>query len=359
MRRHCAFAAPRARAAQRHRRRHRRQRGRSDPRRASRRAPSDAGAAARRLPRAGDHRLPAGGPAAQGALPAPTHAPASTGSPRDADGIVALVGFPERDDDVYNALAVLADGDGRRRIYRKMRLPNYGVFDESPLLPGRRRAGDHRGRRRHGRPDDLRGHLGARRRRVRRGARRRRADRQRLGLARTTPGKAAERETMLKQRARDNLVAFAFCAHGRRPGRAGLRRRTRVVSTTTGTVIARAPQFAEHLLIADVDAHAARGRPAARHAPAPAGARGAARVAGLGALRPPAAARRGDRARRRGRADCSTPTPRSTPRSCSARATTCARTASSTSSSACRAASTPRSWPLVAVDALGAERSPR
>src|SRR5215217_723511 len=26
------------------------------------------------------------------------------------DGIVALVGFPEREDDVYNALAVLADG---------------------------------------------------------------------------------------------------------------------------------------------------------------------------------------------------------------------------------------------------------
>ena len=40
-----------------------------------------------------------------------------------------LVGFPERADDVYNALAVLADGHVQG-IYRKMRLPNYGVFDE-------------------------------------------------------------------------------------------------------------------------------------------------------------------------------------------------------------------------------------
>ena len=47
----------------------------------------------------------------------------------DAQGIVALVGFPERADDVYNAAAVLADG-GVQAIYRKVHLPNYGVFDE-------------------------------------------------------------------------------------------------------------------------------------------------------------------------------------------------------------------------------------
>jgi NAD+ synthase (glutamine-hydrolysing) len=44
-------------------------------------------------------------------------------------GIVALVGFPERDDDVYNACAVLAAG-AVQAIYRKVFLPNYGVFDE-------------------------------------------------------------------------------------------------------------------------------------------------------------------------------------------------------------------------------------
>ena len=47
----------------------------------------------------------------------------------DVEGIVALVGFPERAEDVYNATAVLADG-AVRAIYRKVYLPNYGVFDE-------------------------------------------------------------------------------------------------------------------------------------------------------------------------------------------------------------------------------------
>ena len=42
---------------------------------------------------------------------------------------MALVGFPERADDVYNAAAVLADGEVAA-VYRKMHLPNYGVFDE-------------------------------------------------------------------------------------------------------------------------------------------------------------------------------------------------------------------------------------
>jgi NAD+ synthase (glutamine-hydrolysing) len=44
-------------------------------------------------------------------------------------GIVAVVGFPERAEDVYNSAAVLADGEVTA-VYRKMYLPNYGVFDE-------------------------------------------------------------------------------------------------------------------------------------------------------------------------------------------------------------------------------------
>ncbi|MEA2270282.1 MAG: hypothetical protein QOC64_2892, partial [Solirubrobacteraceae bacterium] len=47
----------------------------------------------------------------------------------DAQGIVALVGFPERGADVYNAAAILADGRVQS-VYRKVNLPNYGVFDE-------------------------------------------------------------------------------------------------------------------------------------------------------------------------------------------------------------------------------------
>src|SRR5436305_720559 len=46
-----------------------------------------------------------------------------------SSGIVVLVGFPERADDVYNSCAVLADGE-LRAVYRKVFLPNYGVFDE-------------------------------------------------------------------------------------------------------------------------------------------------------------------------------------------------------------------------------------
>jgi NAD+ synthase (glutamine-hydrolysing) len=63
----------------------------------------------------------------------------------DVTGIVALVGFPERVErpdelrrnpiidpvppPAYNSLAVLADGEVAN-VYRKIQLPNYGVFDE-------------------------------------------------------------------------------------------------------------------------------------------------------------------------------------------------------------------------------------
>jgi NAD+ synthase (glutamine-hydrolysing) len=45
-------------------------------------------------------------------------------------GIVALVGAPHLDQDLYNGCFVLADG-AIRRVYRKHFLPNYGVFDEN------------------------------------------------------------------------------------------------------------------------------------------------------------------------------------------------------------------------------------
>jgi NAD+ synthase (glutamine-hydrolysing) len=43
--------------------------------------------------------------------------------------IVAIVGYPEEAEDVYNTAAVLADGEVVA-TYRKLYLPNYGVFDE-------------------------------------------------------------------------------------------------------------------------------------------------------------------------------------------------------------------------------------
>src|ERR687891_65755 len=55
-------------------------------------------------------------------------------------GIVALVGFPERADDVYNSAAVLADGEVAA-VYRKMYLPNYGGFDEQRYFQSGSEAG--------------------------------------------------------------------------------------------------------------------------------------------------------------------------------------------------------------------------
>jgi NAD+ synthase (glutamine-hydrolysing) len=45
------------------------------------------------------------------------------------EAIVALVGFPEHDSATYNSVAVLANGQVQA-VYRKILLPNYGVFDE-------------------------------------------------------------------------------------------------------------------------------------------------------------------------------------------------------------------------------------
>ena len=132
----------------------------------------DAGRPARAVPRAGAHRLPARGPAAQGALPRATRARRSSGSPPRREGIVALVGFPERADDVYNAAAVLADGARARPSTARSTCPTTASSTRSATSRRRRAAALVRARRRHDRPDDLRGHLGARAARHRRGARR-------------------------------------------------------------------------------------------------------------------------------------------------------------------------------------------
>src|SRR5437588_672916 len=56
---------------------------------------------------------------------------------RDTRGLVALVGFPHFDADLFNACAVCADGEVTA-VYRKRFLPNYGVFDEDRYFaPGR------------------------------------------------------------------------------------------------------------------------------------------------------------------------------------------------------------------------------
>ncbi|GAC1524227.1 MAG: NAD+ synthase [Thermoleophilaceae bacterium] len=167
-----------------------------------------------------------------------------------ADGIVALVGFPERSDDVYNAAAVLADGE-IAGIYRKMSLPNYGVFDEQRYFQAgtEPRLIELNGVTigvtvcediwEPGPPATTEALAGA----------------QVVVNLSASPyhaGKPLERERMLVQRARDNLSIVAFCnlvggqdelvfdGHS-------------VVIGQDGQVIARAPQFEEALTIATVD----------------------------------------------------------------------------------------------------------
>lgn len=187
----------------------------------------------------------------------------------DAQGIVAIVGFPERAEDAYNAAAVLADG-AVQAVYRKVNLPNYGVFDELRYFQ--------------------RGPGGAIIE----------VDGVKVGLTicediwvpgaplsdealagatvivniDASPyhaGKGLEREQMVSQRARDNLAAVAFCALYGGQDELVFDGHSFVVDHK-GNVIARAPQFAEDLLICDVDVQAAgaarlrdtRQRPAAR-----------------------------------------------------------------------------------------------
>src|SRR6266511_4118186 len=167
-----------------------------------------------------------------------------------ARDIVALVGFPQGADDVYNAAAVLADGEVKE-VYRKIYLPNYGVFDErryfqvgsEPALievngaaiglticediwePGP--------------PATSEALAGA----------------QVIVNLSASPyhaGKGIEREHMLVQRARDNLAAVVFCnlvggqdelvfdGHS-------------VAIDQDGELVARAPQFAEALTVCSLD----------------------------------------------------------------------------------------------------------
>jgi NAD+ synthase (glutamine-hydrolysing) len=190
----------------------------------------------------------------------------------EVQGIVALVGYPERADDVYNSAAVLADG-AVAAVYRKVFLPNYSVFDEARYF----QSGDE------GALIELNGvpiglticediwepgppatdeALAGARIVVN------------LSASPYHAGKGVEREAMLIQRARDSNVAVLFCnlvggqdelvfdGHS-------------VAIDVNGEVLARAPQFEEALVFCTLDPSAifarrlqdARHRPAVRRGP--------------------------------------------------------------------------------------------
>jgi NAD+ synthase (glutamine-hydrolysing) len=192
-----------------------------------------------------------------------------------AEGIVAVVGFPERAEDVYNSAAVLAAGQVHS-IYRKVHLPNYGVFDEQRYFrAGRAGAVLEIGEDRvgltvcediwePGPPASEEALAGA-------------TLILNISASPYHAGKGLQRERMLAQRARENLACVAFCALVGGQDELIFDGHSCVIDHT-GKTIARARQFQEQLLVCDVDLDAAASarlrdaghRPAARHAHSPA-----------------------------------------------------------------------------------------
>ena len=249
----------------------------------------------------------------------------------------AVVGFVDSDRDLYNAAAVCANGDVVG-TYRKRLLPNYAVFDEARYFT----PGDEND------PyelyviggvkvgvsicEDVWSPTGPLAHQAAGGAE--------LNInINGSPfhaGKMAGRERMLATRAADASCALVYvnqvCGQDELVFDGGS-----MVFDAEGTLIARAAQFVEELMITDVDIEPVyrkrlldpRGRVTIQPVPHVAGVRAAGRAA-----------------RHRPRCAWSSrcrPMPSCTRRWCSARATTCARTGSPMSSSVCRVASTRRS----------------
>jgi NAD+ synthase (glutamine-hydrolysing) len=168
----------------------------------------------------------------------------------DTHGVVAIVGFPERAEHVYNAAGVLADG-AVQAIYRKVHLPNYGVFDERRYFqPGSSGAIIEVGGRRIGLTvcEDiwLPGPP----------ASEEAADGARLivniSASPYHAGKGVERERMFAQRAREDGVPIAFCGLVGGQDELLFDGHSFVVDHT-GDTVARAAQFAEDLLLCDLE----------------------------------------------------------------------------------------------------------
>jgi len=189
-------------------------------------------------------------------------------------GVVAVVGFPEQADAVYNSAALLADG-AVHAIYRKVHLPNYGVFDEhryfkaGPAGAVVRLGEDEIGLTvcediwEPGPPADDEALAGA-------------TLIVNISASPYHASKGSERERMFAQRARDNLAYVAFCGLVGGQDELVFDGHSCVIDHT-GETIARAAQFREELLVCDVDLGAAAAarlnepgpRPRARRSPPP------------------------------------------------------------------------------------------
>ena len=258
-------------------------------------------------------------------------------------GIVAVVGFPQRADDVYNAAAVLADG-AVAAVYRKVYLPNYGVFDEQRYFQSGSEAltfevngipvGDLR----------LRGHLGAGPPRDVRGPGRSAGAREPVGLA--VPARIRHHARADARAACRGLPGGGRVReHRRRPGRARLRRPQRGREPRRHGAGALPAVRGVARVLHDRPRRGRGGAPA-RHPPPRERARQRRRPPSFPSRTARASGRtrrRSTRWRRRG-PGAGLRGGRSTRRFAPGCATTSRRTASSTSCSASPAGSTPRSW---------------
>jgi NAD+ synthase (glutamine-hydrolysing) len=168
----------------------------------------------------------------------------------EVGAIVALVGFPERDAATHNSVAALANGQVRA-VYRKVLLPNYGVFDERRYFePGDTPALIEVAGARvglticediwyPGPPASVEALAGARL----------------IVNPSASPyqrGRGAYRERMVQERARETGAAFAVCNLVGGQDELVFDGHSVVVSGV-GETVARASQFAEELLVCDLE----------------------------------------------------------------------------------------------------------
>jgi NAD+ synthase (glutamine-hydrolysing) len=201
--------------------------------------------------------------------------------------IVAVVGFPERAEDVFNSAAVLAGG-AVHAIYRKVYLPNYGVFDEQRYFQaGPAGAVIDVGSERvgltvcedmwePGPPASDEAHAGA-------------TLILNISASPYHAGKGAQRERMFAQRARDNVACVAFCALVGGQDELVFDGHSCVIDHN-GVTVARAAQFREELLVSDVDLHAAAAARLRDPSQRPAARRSQQSALVLGAIAAPSAA---------------------------------------------------------------------
>jgi len=165
-------------------------------------------------------------------------------------GIIAIIGFPEESDDLYNAAAIVGEGQ-ILGVYRKHYLPNYGVFDEDRYFkPGLQvpvfanpewtlgvsicediwyPAGPHEVQAGHGGAEIL----------------------VNISASPYHAGKGKIRERMLATRASDNVAVVAFCNMVGGQDELVFDGGS-VVFDPRGELLARGRQFKEDLVLADV-----------------------------------------------------------------------------------------------------------